>query len=158
MNTIVDDICLSLVEVPGEISLVIPIMGCSRRCVGCHSPQYWDPTEGVELTQALIKDLIERYKEKATCLCFMGGIDEYPAEMRILIAMFTWYGWEKKFAAYSGMSYQDSCKLDKLIFPCLDYVKLGPYRAELGGLDSPRTNQVMFKLPEWEDITYKFRH
>jgi anaerobic ribonucleoside-triphosphate reductase activating protein len=28
----------------------------------------------------------------------------------------------------------------------LDFIKLGPYIAELGGLKSPKTNQVLYKI------------
>lgn len=29
---------------------------------------------------------------------------------------------------------------------CLDYLKLGPYIEELGGLKSPKTNQVLYRI------------
>lgn len=39
-----------------------------------------------------------------------------------------------------------------------EYVKIGPYIPELGGLDSPTTNQRLYfnGLDKWYDITYKF--
>ena len=49
-----------------------------------------------------------------------------------------------------------------------DYIKLGEYKKELGGLDNPNTNQRMYQYSPyfsdcntelgigWRDITYKF--
>ena len=39
----------------------------------------------------------------------------------------------------------------------LDYLKLGDYRKDLGGLDNPNTNQKLYKVNgwNWEDITHK---
>ena len=45
-------------------------------------------------------------------------------------------------------------------FPFFDYIKIGPYIAERGGLDSPTTNQRMYKKQpdgHWEDITSAFQ-
>ena len=40
-----------------------------------------------------------------------------------------------------------------------DYIKIGPYIKELGGLDSPTTNQRMYHYTGTNiiDITYKFQ-
>lgn len=35
----------------------------------------------------------------------------------------------------------------------LDYIKVGPYKARLGGLDSPRTNQRLIDLKNNQIIT-----
>lgn len=158
MNILRDEIQLSLVEVPGEISLVIPIAGCSRRCKGCHSPHYWDPHNGTEITLDVIKELVSLYKDKATCICFMGGMDESPSEFRWMLAAFTWHGWTGHYAVYVGAEYNDSYRVDDFIIPYLDYVKFGAYKEELGGLECKNTNQRMFHLPHWEDITHKFWH
>jgi len=47
-----------------------------------------------------------------------------------------------------------------------DYIKIGPYKEELGGLDKPTTNQRLYAYnpaysdftidKSWKDITYKF--
>ena len=46
----------------------------------------------------------------------------------------------------------------------MDYIKLGPYIPSRGGLDSPQTNQRMYRIvrdgndtPAFEDITARFR-
>lgn len=60
-----------------------------------------------------------------------------------------------KVALFSG---NDELPLDRL--PNLDYVKVGPYISELGPLNSPTTNQRMYKRNEngeWEDITKQYQ-
>jgi anaerobic ribonucleoside-triphosphate reductase activating protein len=47
----------------------------------------------------------------------------------------------------------------KEILPLLDYIKIGSYREQLGGLVSTTTNQKMFKVnnkQQLEDITNRF--
>ena len=61
-----------------------------------------------------------------------------------------------KIAWYSGRQYIPES------FPIIyfDYIKIGPYIPELGGLDSENTNQIMYKIEDDKliDITYRFRH
>jgi anaerobic ribonucleoside-triphosphate reductase activating protein len=40
-----------------------------------------------------------------------------------------------------------------------DYIKVGPYKKDLGGLRNPNTNQKLYKKDKngrWENITYRF--
>lgn len=60
-----------------------------------------------------------------------------------------------KVGWYSGKN-----ELAKEILLCnFEYIKLGGYIKELGGLQSPRTNQRMYKITDgrMEDITSMFR-
>jgi anaerobic ribonucleoside-triphosphate reductase activating protein len=68
-----------------------------------------------------------------------------------------------KTAWYSGVDVIN--RGDVIILKHLDFVKLGHYDLELGGLDSPTTNQRLYKrvsdsnyLNDWEDITYKLQN
>lgn len=36
---------------------------------------------------------------------------------------------------------------------CLDYLKLGPYISELGGLKSPATNQALYRISDSGELT-----
>ena len=48
------------------------------------------------------------------------------------------------------------------VLPYFEYIKLGPYKQECGGLDNPNTNQKLFGIVNVDgfyrmvDITYKF--
>jgi anaerobic ribonucleoside-triphosphate reductase activating protein len=61
-----------------------------------------------------------------------------------------------KTAWYSGKSEIS----DKIHLFNFDYIKIGPYIEELGGLDSKNTNQIMYKVEDEKliDITYRFQH
>lgn len=139
-------------EVPDEISLAINISGCPHRCEGCHSQHLWE-YKGNYVSDD-IESLIEKYDGYITCVCFMGG-DQNLEELNELGELIHNKG--LKVCLYSG---DDTLKLDGV--PFFDYVKIGSYKEKYGGLDSPNTNQRMFKkLPEWGrhyiNITHHFQ-
>ncbi len=63
------------------------------------------------------------------------------------------HGYGLKTCLYTGC---DSIEPFRQMLPVLDYIKLGPYVAELGGLDHPDTNQRFYRVQhgELQDITY----
>lgn len=134
-------------EVPDEISLCISITGCPYRCFSCHSPHLREDI-GEPLDSNSLSSLIENNKG-ITCVCFMGG-DGAPYEVNNLAAYVRSTYPSLKIAWYSG-SRKVSSSIDLCNF---DYIKVGPYLEGFGGLDSPTTNQVMYRI---ENITYKFR-
>lgn len=85
----------------------------------------------------------------------MGG-DREPEEVNSL-ASFVKTEYNLKTAWYSG---RDSIS-DKIDLKNFDYVKIGHYDKNLGGLDKETTNQIFYKVHDdqtLEDITYRFRH
>ena len=126
-------------EIPDEVTLAVNISCCPNRCPGCHSPWLWEDA-GRPLDETLIEELMENYGSAITCFCFMGG-DAAPEEIEMLS------GWIRrkwpriKTGWYSGKDTLPA-GFDSAV---LDYLKLGPYIAELGGLKSPQTNQKFFK-------------
>lgn len=138
-------------EIPDEISLAFNISNCPFRCEGCHSP-YLQEDIGYELTIYELSKLIKKY-EGITCVLFMGG-DGDLVELYNLMRYIK-ENYDIKTAWYSGNN-----KLpNELILKNLDYVKIGSYMLEKGGLDSPTSNQVLYKIENGNliDITYKFR-
>ena len=137
-------------EVPDEVTLAINISGCPNRCKGCHSP-YLMGDVGEVLDEDVLADLLKKYKNAITCICFMGGdndtieIDRLAAFVRSNHIKTAWYSGKQNFA--------ESCSLSNF-----DYVKLGPYVEKLGGLDSPTTNQRFYKIMDGRmvDITNRF--
>ena len=59
-------------EVPNEITLAFNISGCPHHCEGCHSQYLWD-YEGDNLLPINMINVINKYKNYITCVCFMGG-------------------------------------------------------------------------------------
>ena len=133
-------------EIPGEITLGISISGCQIRCKGCHSSDLWED-KGTPLNIKELHKLLKK-NQGITCICLLGGehsIDE-------LIALFKAVPRNIKTAWYCGL---DMIPKDKRgIIQYLDYCKLGHYDQELGGLDSPTTNQRMYKLEHQGDGNY----
>lgn len=148
-------------EVPNEMSLAIAITGCQIRCKGCHSRDLWED-KGTPLSVEELGKLLKENKG-VTCLLLMGGEHDIDA----LTVLFMRAHIIIKTAWYCGL---DRIPKDKLgILDYVDYLKLGHYDAELGGLSSPTTNQRLYQyshlfsnvIPElgvgWRDITYKLQ-
>lgn len=142
-------------EVPDEVSLAIAISGCQIRCKGCHSRELWED-KGTVLGLTELQWLINQ-SEGITCLLLMGGEHDIDG----LIELFE-YAHERnlKTAWYSGLDVVN--RGDVRIYKHLDYIKLGHYDMELGGLKSPTTNQRLYKLShsdelKKEDITFKLQ-
>lgn len=144
-------------EVPNEISLVFTISGCPRRCDGCHSPWLRDPEFGNDLEEDL-PVLLDKYGEDISCVCFMGEGRDMEALHRCMLTVSD-YG--LRSALYTGA---DSVEELPSFINMLDYLKLGHYDKDLGGLDSPFTNQHFYWLRKWRneppemvDITWMFQ-
>ena len=124
-------------EIPGEISLGISISGCIIHCKGCHSRELWED-KGTILTPPLLENLLKAH-QGITCLCLLGGEHDIDS----LIELFMNAHKQVKTAWYCGL---DRIPKDKLgILRYLDYCKIGHYDMELGGLDSPTTNQRLYQ-------------
>lgn len=127
-------------EIPDEISLAVNISCCPNRCPGCHSPWLWEDA-GESMTEEFLEALIGKYKDAITCFCFMGG-DAEPSEIERLAFWIKEKYPHVKTAWYSG----NDRIAEGFDILSLDYVKIGPFRQELGGLKSPRTNQALYMI------------
>lgn len=140
-------------EVPDEVTLAINISGCPNKCKGCHSPYLMEDI-GEILNKEVLVGLLKRYASCITCVCFMGGDSEPETveELSLFVESFT--NNKIKTAWYSGKNqFPENCSIENF-----DYVKLGPYVENLGGLDSPDTNQRFYKIENGDmfDCTEKF--
>lgn len=127
-------------EIPDEVTLAINITGCPIHCPGCHSQWLWENT-GKPLTEESLLELLADYGDAVTCVCFMGG-DAEPEEVKHLANVAKEHYPQLKRGWYSG--HQDIP--DTSMLSALDYVKVGPYIEELGGLTSPKTNQILYAI------------
>ncbi len=128
-------------EVPGEVTLALSLSACPNLCSGCHSPHLREAV-GEPLDEVLLDGLLGSYGDTVSCVGFMGG-DGDPAEVNRIAALVK--GWRQtrlKTAWYSGRAELPEA-IDLRNF---DYVKLGPYITERGGLDTPGTNQRFYRV------------
>ena len=144
------DTQITFSEFPDEIALCINITNCSFHCPGCHSPELWEDI-GTELTFDELNKLIQSNKG-ITCVGFMGG---YVLGLSPLLKYCNQLYPKLKLGWYTGMKRPPVLGFN---LDLLDYIKLGPYIKELGGLDNPNTNQRFYKIENGQliDWTYKF--
>ena len=131
---------VALQEYPDEITLAINISNCPFRCEGCHSP-WLREDKGQVLSVSILDTLIED-NQGISCIGFMGGdrtLDEVQSLARHIHAKYPGL----KVGMYSGRALLQDLKP---LFPILDYIKVGPYIKEKGGLDSKDTNQVFYMI------------
>ncbi len=128
-------------EVPGEVTLAVNISNCPNGCKGCHSPYLMNDT-GETLDEKALTELLGKYGNAVTCVCFMGG-DAAPQEVERLAAFLRKASHRHiKTAWYSGKQHlPENCSLQHF-----DYIKLGPYIEQLGGLNNTSTNQRFYHI------------
>lgn len=141
---------IGLIEVPDEISLCLVIQGCPLNCEGCHSTHNKTDRDK-ELTLEELKKLVLKYKNKISCICFLGG--EWESENLIIFLKYI-KSQNIKTCLYTGLDFFD----DKNIIKYLDFLKVGSYKEEFGGLSEKTTNQRFYKIVDFQrfDITEKF--
>lgn len=140
-------------EIPGEVTLAINLSNCPNRCMGCHSPHLWEDS-GEPLTEKSLGDLLLKYGRSVTCVCFMGG-DASPEEVRLLAV----YLHRQTEAAVKVGWYSGRPALPDGFDPApFQYIKLGPYIEQAGGLKSATTNQRFYRVEAGKmvDITDRF--
>ena len=134
-------------EIPEEITLGISISGCQIHCVGCHSRELWED-RGRALNIESLHSLIDSH-QGITCLLLLGGEHDIDS----LIELFMHAHKRIKTAWYCGL---DMVPKDKIgIYQYLDWIKLGHFDMELGGLTSPTTNQKLYKIEHLSNGDYK---
>lgn len=138
-------------EIPDEITLALSISGCPVRCPGCHSKYLWADT-GEELTTESLSTIVEGHFG-ITCLAFMGG-DQDAAYVNQLARWMRLHHEDIRIAWYSGREeIAEGVETENF-----DYIKLGPYLEDRGGLNQRTTNQRLYRITDgrMEDITERF--
>lgn len=137
---------ITLQEVPDEISLCIVVCGCSLKCKNCHSPHTW--SHGSLFNVEDLVELLKKYNNFITCVCFMGG--EWNKEELIKMLKES-HSYKLKTCLYTGLDI-----IDDDIFSNLDFLKTGRWIEELGGLDNPNTNQIFLDINKNMKLNNKF--
>ena len=139
-------------EVPNEVSLAVNISGCPHKCEGCHSQYLWK-YEGNYISDDL-SDLIKKYENLITCVCFMGG-EQNPSDLIHCLITVKQFG--LKTCIYSGSDSLEGLVISNIAQYC-DYIKIGRYDKKKGGLNNRNTNQKFFRRADNEfiDVTHLF--
>ncbi len=135
-------------EVPNEISLCFSITGCKVGCKGCHSTELWNSSYGTPLNNKNFITWLKKYNNLISCVVFFGG-EWHPNFLveKLLIAK----SFGLKTCLYSGEKY-----IDIRISRHLNFLKTGAWQAELGGLESPISNQVFRDLTTGKKLNHLF--
>jgi anaerobic ribonucleoside-triphosphate reductase activating protein len=135
-------------EVPDEISLCFSITGCKVGCKGCHSTELWQETYGMPLTNINFVAWLKKYKSLISCVVFFGGEwQENSLIEKLIIAKKQGL----KTCLYSGQKH-----ININISQHLNFLKTGAWHAELGGLDSPISNQIFRNITTGEKLNHLF--
>jgi anaerobic ribonucleoside-triphosphate reductase activating protein len=129
-------------EHPKHVSIGLFITGCPNKCPGCHSPVLQTNT-GKELTVDELKKILTKYNGLADNVIFFGG--DHCADLNTLLIVC-------KEMGYKTTLWTGSNSVSGITMALLDYLKVGPYKQELGGLSSPMTNQKYFDLKNHLEI------
>ena len=145
-------------DVPDEITLAISLSGCPLHCKGCHSSFTWKPDFGEILTDDKLEHLIVKNKY-ISCVLFYGG--EWKLN-RLLEMIAIVKKHSLKVCLYTGLTMEEVREQKAELLNVLDYIKVGRWMAELGGLNKKTTNQRLYRIDrqgdkvELVDITNKF--
>lgn len=136
---------ISLLEVPGEISLTLGVSGCPHNCPGCSWAK--EDTEGETVTIQEFSDKLDSLKGAVTVVTFLGGDWESDLEEFLQVAKDKGF----KTCLYTGLDEID------MGADLLNYLKVGSWKRELGGLDAETTNQKFIKVETGEVLNHLFR-
>lgn len=142
------EIEIVLQEVPGEISICFSITGCNIKCKGCHSSFLWNQNNGKELTEDVYISILNKYSGFASCVLFMGGewcLNELIAYLQLA-----------KSLGFKTCLYTGEIEISDKIRNELTYLKTGPWRESLGGLNSKQTNQKFIEVQTNQKLNYLF--
>lgn len=133
---------ITVQDVPDEIALTISLSGCPLHCKGCHSQFTWDSKYGEELTDEKFKTLLSKNKH-ISCVLFYGG--EWQIE-RLLELIKIAKEFNLKTCLYTGLILEEIKQTKQQLLDILDYIKVGRWIQEKGGLNKKNTNQRFYKI------------
>ncbi len=135
-------------EVPNEISLCFSVTGCRLGCSGCHSTELWNESNGKALTDTALTAWLDKYQGLISCVVFFGG--EWQPET-LIEKLLIIKNRGLKTCLYSGLT-----DVDIGIKRQLNFLKLGAWDANLGGLASETTNQLFIDLDTGKTLNHLF--
>jgi anaerobic ribonucleoside-triphosphate reductase activating protein len=136
---------ITMNEIPGRIAVYFELGNCTQGCPGCHSPHLSEQQVLAITPLEELESIAETQATKgANAIVLMGGTTNGISDDDLITICQT-LGSILPLGLYSG---RDDEERDKDIARrgSLHWLKTGSYLEELGGLDSPRTNQRFYEL------------
>jgi anaerobic ribonucleoside-triphosphate reductase activating protein len=127
-------------EMPKDVALAFELTNCPFRCDGCHSPHLQEDN-GYELTVDVFKNILNKYVGLVTAVLFLGSA--YNDVDRDLLMQMLDYAKTMNMKTCIWTGEEDVCPAIK---DRLDFLKVGQYRKDLGGISDKNTNQRYFDL------------
>ena len=150
---------ITLTEIPNHIAVFFEIGNCTIHCKGCHSPELWDTnyTEPNMSDSDILDYIVEQANLGANAILFMGGLDNYGYSKGLFLDLLEELDSYLPVCIYAGND--DDKLLAHKTIPTT-WLKIGHYDHELGGLDSPKTNQKFYEWSphkcDWVDKTKEY--
>lgn len=133
-------------EIPDRVTLAFSISNCQNKCKGCHSGFLRRDIGNILDEESIVKNF-EKDLKRCNCVLFLGEGNDIDGLLKLNDFIKERYNIET--AIYSG---RDS--VEDIFFEHFDFVKIGSYQEDKGGLNKETTNQRLYYKKE--DITYKF--
>ena len=147
---------LTFAEVPDKLAVYFEIGDCGKGCKGCHSPELQEPCDGVPLS--VLKKIAEKEIARgANAICVLGGTECRSLAHLDLLSFLQVMSSIAPTCLYSGSDDVDYVQRVAALGGCT-WVKIGSYKEDLGGLQSPTTNQRFFKREQRQHIDYRNRN
>lgn len=127
-------------EVPNSVNLCYSISWCTLRCKGCHSYELRNSNNWYELTLEEIKKDIESYKWLVKTIVFLWW--EWDETILILYLKIFKENWFNTCL----YTWRELNEISDDIKNQLTYIKVWPWKEELWGLQSVKTNQQFIEL------------
>jgi anaerobic ribonucleoside-triphosphate reductase activating protein len=115
--------------------------GCPHRCPGCHNPETWDFSGGMDFTPEVLNRIVTALTAQniQRNLCIMGGeplCSENIEVTQLVIDTVKEKVPNAKIYIWSGYVYEElvKCEEIKTMLQKCDYLIDGPYQAELRDL------------------------
>ena len=140
---------ITLSDVPNEIALSFCVVGCPLNCKGCS----WNSTPNKnEYDFDIIREIDK--EPLVSCINFFGG--EW-LEKELLVYLRYSKNKGKKTCLYTGLTLDEFKNKHIGLLEYLDYLKVGRWVEQLGGLDSSTTNQIFYDLHTNTNLNYLFQ-
>lgn len=138
---------VSFNEIPDKTAVYFELGDCNAHCKGCHSPELQEPFRLHDDRYVSINDCMkyadEQLDKGANAIVVLGGTKTYTDFP--LIPLLKALGTLAPVCLYSGSDSVQTERMRAVEAGC-QWLKVGSYQADKGGLMSKKTNQRFYEI------------